>query len=182
MTLESDIRITPPDLWAIVREFAAGRPICDVCTEPSNPLGAEVFFTEQDNSMLMRDWADHPFLNYCNSPYSRGQLLRARAAMAGVKTGWAPKVVEQARRGREVLMLTRCDTRTRWFRYLRDNADARCMLEGSYGFLMPDGNKLPGDTIGHVFWYFGPRRRRFDAVFSPHGEVSHLLGPQEMAS
>ena len=59
------------------------------------------------------------------------------------------------------------------------NCDAVCFLGTRVGFLRPDGEAEPGAKFGSAVWYFGPRRRRFDRVWSEHGHVDHGLGPLE---
>jgi hypothetical protein len=39
---------------------------------------------------------------------------------------------------------------------------------------------MSGAKFGSCLWYWGPRRRRFTRIFSPHGEVIHGLGPEEV--
>jgi len=106
---------------------------------------------------------------WCNPPYSRGQVIR-----------WARKAIQEAVCGSEVLMLTPADVSTAWFRELRENCDAVCLLRRRVGFLRPDGTAMPGAKFGSAVWYFGPRRRRFDRIWGEHGHVDHGLGPLEV--
>lgn len=174
---ESDVRITPQPVWQLVRELAGDRDICDVCTEPDNPLGAARFFTAQDNALTSR-WATtvHDLrrtLYWGNVPYSRGMVLE----FAKCFEGWG-------RFGLECLMLTQCDVSTGWFAFLREAADARCQFGERVQFLEPDGAGglrlcSGGAKFGSCFWYWGGRRRRFARVFGAHGEVIQGLGPRE---
>lgn len=168
---DSDVRITPPWLVSLLREFCGDRRLFDACTEPDNPLGADKFTTDSGLALMWRNaYGD---VTWCNPPYSRGQVQR-----------WAEKAVSEAIVGAEILMLTKDDCRTSWSRYLRNNADARCRIERGVGFLEPDGKggyaQLVGPQWGSCVWYWGPRRRRFDRVFGAIGEVTHLLGPADL--
>lgn len=175
MTKPSDVMITPKWLADIVREFADDAISLDVCTQPDNPLAAKRFFsgngTPQDDGLIQL-WDRHG-VNWANPPYSRGQVIR-----------WATKAVREARDGCEIIMLTKDDCRTEWNGVLKSNADARCRIAKGVGFLEPDPEggyrPLPGASWGSALWYFGHRRRRFERVFSRIGEVTHLLGPQEI--
>ena len=62
----NNIWITPQDELDLVRRYG---PIgLDPCTEPSNPVGAASFFTEEDDG-LVQDWRGHG-LTFVNPPYS----------------------------------------------------------------------------------------------------------------
>lgn len=175
---DSDIRITPDPLWDIVKAFAGDRLICDVATEKSNPLGAARFFTKRDNA-LTNLWASSSqevfrWLYWCNTPYSRGQVIQ-----------FADACVRWAALGLEVLLLTQADVTTDWYEFVRLNADARCHLDRRVAFLKPGGRgkfvKTQGAKFGSQVAYWGPRRRRFARIFGEHGEIIHGLGPQEEA-
>lgn len=176
---DTDVRITPPWLWQLVRDFAGERRICDVCTEPTNPLNADAFYTEATNGIASR-WAQtardvFTWTFWCNPPYSAGHVIE-----------WADKAVREARAyPLEILMLTQADVSTGWYRFIRDNADARCHLGRRVQFLEPDGigGFRPckgGAKFGSQIAYLGPRRRRFARIFGGHGEILHGLGPQEI--
>jgi len=170
--IDSDVRITPPWLVEAVRKFVGDRLLRDVCTEDDNPVKADLFFTFDSDGLNQRWHELESGTNWCNCPYSRGQVKL-----------WASKCISEAVLGAEILLLTLADVRTAWYRQLRLNADARCHIGRSVGFLEPDGQggyrQLPGHTMGHAVWYWGQRRRRFESVFSRIGEVIHGLGPQE---
>lgn len=167
MSKESDIRITPEWLLDVVRDFCGGPIPLDVCTEQDNPTKALAFYVSDG---LARGW---PYTFWCNPPYSRGQVEK-----------WAMHAITEARLGACGIMLTKDDCRTAWNRLLMENADCRCRINRGVGFLEPDGkggySQLNGPMWGSALWYFGPQRRRFDRVFSRIGEVTHLLGPQEV--
>lgn len=62
----NNIWLTPPDYVTPVQRYA---PIgLDPCTEASNPVGAEHFFTEEDDG-LAQPWSGYG-LTYVNPPYS----------------------------------------------------------------------------------------------------------------
>lgn len=175
MSKESDIRLTPEPWLAIVRQFGDGVIALDVCTEADNPTRANVFYSlALGVDGLKEPWAFDAAggLAWGNVPYSAGQVIR-----------WSQKAAVEARRGCEILLLTKDDCRTKWNRFLRENADARCRAERSLGFAEPDGaggyKQNPAPAWGSCFWYFGRRRRRFELVFSAIGEVIHGLGPVE---
>lgn len=172
MSADSDIRLTPEWLLAPVREF--GDIYLDPCAEPSNTVGAAVFFTFDDDG-LNRSWSDyHGCLVFVNPPYSRGQIMM-----------WARKAVAEAlTRRADIMFLVPSDTSTRWFAYLRENCDSYCLLSKRVGFMRPDGSggyePLPGAKFGSAIFYFGQQRRRFTRVFSQYGHVLQSMGPQEV--
>lgn len=166
---ESDSRMTPGWLLDVVRRFDAIE--LDPATDENNHARAHAFYTEDDDGLGKAWHVDG--LVWLNPPWSRGSVLT-----------WASKAIREARSGAEILMLTLADVRTGWHRLLVDNADARCNIGRSVGFLepLPGGGykQLLGHTMGCAVWYFGPRRRRFARVFGPVGEVIQGLGPCEL--
>lgn len=177
MTQESDVRITPPWVMALVRELAGDRLLVDVCTEWDNPIGAERFYTEADDG-LASPWAETArdvlrCTYWGNVPFSRGQVAL-----------WAAKFAREAQIGLEGLLLTQADVSTEWYALIRDNADARCHLNKRVQFLEPDGRGgyqpcKGGAKFGTQICYMGPRRRRFARIFGAHGEILPGWGPQE---
>lgn len=174
---ESDERYTPEFLLKPVREFCGGPISLDVCTAESNPTGAISYWDGPGYYDGLRDsWAGAMLeatpckidVAWCNPPYSRGQVIR-----------WAAKAIREALDGCEILMLTRADVRTAWFRLLRENCDQVCLINHSVGFVLADGTQLPGDSVGHALWHFGGHRSRFRGVFEPFGWVVDGPGVQE---
>lgn len=163
MSTPNDERYTPPGVLAVVRAIA---PIAlDPCSPSSNPTGARVFYTQEDDG-LTRDW-DAQGLCYVNCPYSRGELQR-----------WADKVVaEAAMPEREIVMLTPSDLGTRWAKTLFAHAQAIAFWHGRIAFLTPEGDYEQGAKQPSCLWYFGERAARFHRVLRPHANVVHLPTP-----
>jgi hypothetical protein len=180
---QSDRRLTPEWLLAPVREFFGGRIPLDPFTEAHNPTGATYFCCLGDpaddrsggfhepGSGLDAEWVAH-LGTWAQPPFS---IMRA----------CVDKAITEARFGAEILFLSRADVRTKWFRQLADNCDARCNINRSVGFIEPleDGTwkQMSGDFYGYSIWYFGRQRRRFTRIFSPLGEVIAGMGPLETA-
>lgn len=169
---DSDRRITPPWIITHVREFIEPRRMLDVCTERDNPTQADAFYIA---GALETVWSDVMFGGehtwWCNPPFS--EMMK-----------WVDKAVQEARHGGEGLFLSRADVRTKWYAKLRNNCDARVNIARSVAFRKPVAGggyeAMSGDFYGYAIWYFGPRRRRFERVFSSMGEVIHGLGVQEV--
>jgi hypothetical protein len=169
----SDRRLSPEFMLAPVRELWGGQIPFDAFTEPTNPTRAGNFCTGPNGSdsdgftalwhSYRGTWAQPPF---SRMPDAVG------------------KCVIEAHAGAEILFLSRADNRTSWFRVLAANADARCNIARSVPFIqvLRGGGlrKLSGDFYAYTIWYFGRRRRRFDRLFTPLGEVIHGLGLLEL--
>ena len=180
---DSDRRLTPEWLLEPVREFFGGAIPFDCCTEASNPTCAGHFCSlEADDPSFINgglragsnglaiDWNELEG-TWVQPPFSN-------------MNAWVAKAVAEANHGAEILFLSRADVRTKWFRLLADNCDMRCNINRSVGFkeALPDGSlkQLSGDFYGYCIWYFGRRRRRFERLFSPLGEVLAGRGLMEI--
>ena len=152
---ESDERYTPPWVRDIVHRF--GPIALDVCAPVgANPMEAAVTYTREDDG-LSKPWSVTG-LNWCNPPYSRGQVIR-----------WAECAVSQY--GAESILLTQADVSTAWFGYLWDHCASVCLFGRRIGFVRPDGSAMPGAKFGSAFWYFGTDTYEFESVFGEHGKV-----------
>jgi len=150
---------------AVVRQFA---PIAlDVATAPSNPTGAQTFFTAADDGLAQRWSVDG--LNFCNPPYS--------------ETGkWLRKAESEAKRGAESIVLIPSRTGARYFAPAWRSA-AMCFVTGRITFLNADtglpqvdgqGRPMPA-RFESVILYWGQRRARFRLFFNQLGEVIYPL-------
>ncbi|NEQ22653.1 MAG: hypothetical protein F6K28_26425 [Microcoleus sp. SIO2G3] len=61
--------------------------------------------------------------------------------------------------------MSKSDTRTNWYRQLRQNAQALCFAEGYHKF----GDSENSATFGVLISYFGNNPGRFCEVFSQYG-------------
>lgn len=186
---------TPGWFLELVRNV--GPIVCDPASAPTNPTGAEAFFAPPDAEEpapgwlgacgLSGVWPDQG-LNYINpryGPFLSGPVAPSRVVWRqsretggrrpiGIGTGWAARIA--AHEG-EALALVPARTGSRWWRTLRAWCDW-CVLWSSpvYGarinFIDPEtGEVARGSNLDSSVFYRGPRRRRFRAVFAPHGEL-----------
>lgn len=123
--------------------------------EAQKVVRAEAFFTKADNG-LTRPWHGKVFLN---PPYARDLM--------GL---FVAKLCEELTSGRvtEAIMLTNNDTDTSWFQKAGKKADMICFKERRLKFYKPDGTPS-SPTQGQAFFYFGPNRTKFKAIFSEIG-------------
>lgn len=183
MSVASDERFTPGWLLDLVRKFAGGSIAFDAATTEENPVGALEYYTPTghyyDGAQVMgsegngrrQPWSGCG-VNWCNPPYSRGELPR-----------WANKAIGEARDGCELIMLTPGDMRTRWFRDLRENADCIGLMSCRVLFGTPADSDKGGSDVevsrGMALWYFGRQRARFRRVFGPVAWVVDGPGVQD---
>lgn len=153
---------TPTDVLVVVEEFA---PIAlDPCSNCWSIVRARVSLDgsspEQDG--LLADW--HKLarggLVYVNPPYSRGSM-----------TKWTQKVLEEAAAGTEIVLLTKSDHSTKWWKRLRGAAGAICYWSERIAFL----GASHGAAWPSALWYFGRKPHLFAHVFAQAGDV-RILG------
>jgi phage N-6-adenine-methyltransferase len=141
---------TPPWVLAPLYAFAGGEFALDPCSNATSLVAAELALTKEDDA-LSCEW-DVDGLIFVNPPYSKGLYL-----------AFAQKAVEQAEKGREIVLLvpTNCETEA-W----TDNfwgADAVCFIDKRVRFLK-DGEAKGSPAGGSALVYFGPRPLAFGAA------------------
>jgi hypothetical protein len=166
-----DFYCTPQGLLDLVRQFA---PIhLDPCPGPAGWTGAvHEFRLDRGENGIDASWAektdDCPGFGvaFVNPPYGRGHLDL-----------WAPKIVEEIRKGQEVIALLPANLEVdAWQKHLLPWADTLCFLRGRPKFIDP-ATMLPTEntgTKGNVVAYFGDRSKAFVRAFS---EIGHLAKP-----
>ena len=115
---ETDAHNTPRWLVEKIANFLDGIEL-DPCTDASNPVGAERFFTEADDG-LTRLW--HSRSLFCNPPYGRGI------------GDWTSHLVHEYKVGRvdEAIALLPARTDTAWWNGLA--AYPVCLVRGRLKF------------------------------------------------
>ena len=98
---------------------------------------------------------DNKGLVFCNPPYGRGLIK------------WARKVVYEAERDAEIILLVPARPDTKWFSILWNSMDAVCLWKGRIKF---DGAPHPAPFPSALF-YFGPRPLKFRRTMEHVGIV-----------
>lgn len=152
-----------PD-WLLDRVRSVGPIFLDPASWPTNPTDAYYLRTaECDPCGLATDWA--ALLERCplpgnglvfvNPPYSRGSM-----------GPWAEKIRMEARKGVEIIALTRGDTSTKWAQQLLTSADKVCF---------PKRIKFKGakgsPNFANLIFYWGPNTGHFWLEFIDLGPI-----------
>jgi hypothetical protein len=130
-------QLTPPYVLEPVRK-ALGGILCDPCTEPDNPTGAEVFYALPTDG-LKRSWSDCVF---CNPPYGKAREPWVRRCMAHAYVGY------------RVVLLMPAATDTRIFQEALASATEVVFIRGrvKFGVLRPNRRQVaashPSALIG----------------------------------
>lgn len=158
--------------WFLALVCAMGTIILDPCSNPWSLVPALVHLSaHRGEDGLTADWyaivtayADELVgaLTFSNPPYGLGDDGRPLLPF------WAAKIVSEAARGLEIIVLVPLAPDTRWFRTLRDACTAKCEVERRIGFV---GGAHGTGQIRSCAFYFGPRRFLFCHVFESIGEV-----------
>lgn len=159
--VETDERFTPEHVLEVVRQFA---PIyLDPCTTPENPVGAENFFTAEDDGLSEgRGWycGDGDRVAFVNCPYSRGELAR-----------WMRRIVSESREFHGIIALIPSDLGTEAGQLVAQTADAICFVKGRLTFSTPAGKLDAGAKQASIMPYWGKETQRFERVFAQLGVV-----------
>ena len=134
-TKDTDVRGTPQpffDYWNKLFCFQL-----DVCASHENAK-CSTYYSEKEDG-LSQEWAK---INWCNPPYSGGQIER-----------WLKKGAVEQQKGRTTVFLLPCDTSTGWY---HDNIETNpmCSKIPVRGRLKFNGKKSPapfGSTVV-IFW------------------------------
>lgn len=152
---------TPPAVLDAVRRM--GPIILDPCSNPWSTVGAAVAWDGANETVdgLLRWWSDAgEGIVFCNPPYGRGCMPR-----------WADKVVAEARRGCEIVMLVKGDFSTDWWDALREEAAAIGYWRGRISFL---GGAHGSGNFASALIYLGQRPHLFAHAFGDRADVRVL--------
>jgi phage N-6-adenine-methyltransferase len=153
ISAKSDEHYTPKYFLEAVVECMGGIDLDPASNSHDNPnvLAARHLTIEDD--ALKHNWAGRVFLN---PPFSEvSKFLK--------------KLISEIESGRvvEAIVLTKSDTRTKWYKQLRLNAQALCFAEGYHKF----GTAENSATFGVLLSYFGNNPDRFGEVFRQFGVI-----------
>lgn len=121
-------------------------------------VDATVYYTIQENG-LTKPWRGTVWLN---PPYAASVIRPFVEKLIGHLDSGA---VSQA------IMLTHCNSDTRWYHDAWQHCAAFCQTRGRVRFYDASG-KANSPTHGHVFLYFGQRPSKFKKVFTKFGAIS----------
>lgn len=133
---------TPPEILSAIKPF--GKILLDPCSNAGSIVRARVSWTEQDDG-LPRSWLiPGTGIVYVNPPY--GEALPT----------WIRKMIEEAKRGAEIIALVPARTDTQWFDLASTSADVALWK----GRITYRGSTNPA-PFPICLLYFGPRRALF---------------------
>lgn len=148
---------TPPEIIEAAREVMG---VIDLdpasCQTAQANVKAKRFYTADDDG-LSKKWTGNVWLN---PPYSK-DLIGAFAA----------KVVAEAGRVRQAIVLVNNATDTAWFHDLASVASAVCFLRGRVKFLDKTGKPANTPVQGQAIVYVGTNVEQFRQSFSAFGIV-----------
>lgn len=153
-TKTTNIRLTPEWLLALAREALGGSIDIDPCTEPENPTGATIWYTEREPAP--DPWP--PGTVWCNPPWGAGEIIR-----------WARKAMTRPHQDPLVFM-TPTDSRTEWFKYLKREADYLILITRSVRCYAPELEREVEPSRGVYLWTKGVAPEKL-ACFRDAGHV-----------
>lgn len=155
---------TPQRYIEAAREVMGGIKLDPASCEAANgTVGAERYYTKEDNG-LMHPWqADSLWLN---PPYGKTEM-----GGASNLAYFTQYLLEQYACGntKQAILLIPVNTATSWFPPLFDYAI--CFPSFRIRFNQADGTPSDGISFGTCFVYMGPNVERFIKVFSEFGPI-----------
>lgn len=169
---KSTIYITPPKIADPVNRYFPNGIMLDPATEPSNPMGAHNFCTEDPlapgslGDGLTTSWSDYGG-TFVNPPYGRGMK------------NWCAKIHEETIAGCEILALLPCGARfgTRYWQdhIFNPGLDVALFVRGRVKFLRPDGTGTKGQNpYDSQLLGFNVSIKRFNECFKHLGKIVRL--------
>ncbi len=155
ISAKSDEHYTPLYFLEAVVESMGGIDLDPASNSKDNPhVPATNHLTIEDDA-LSQPWEGKRV--FLNPPFS-------------CVTKFITKLMAEIECGRvsEAIVLTKSDTRTNWFKQLRQNSQALCFAEGYHRF----GDAENSATFGVLLSYFGENPAKFREVFKKFGVCS----------
>lgn len=157
-SLDGDVWETPVSFLGLVGAVMGGIDL-DPATKPSNPTGADRFYTKDDDG-LTQPWAGRVYLN---PPYSKPAPFLLRL-IESYRAGLVTEAIALCKQG----VLSNKGT----CKPIAETAAAVCLWQGRLNFThsraKDRGNSANFDVTA-IYW--GSQADRFREVFSPHGAV-----------
>lgn len=150
---------TPSEYIEAARKTMGGIDVDPASSElAQNVVKAKTYFTVKTNGLL-HDWNGNVWLN---PPYAAKLIVP-----------FVEKLVGHLQAGdvKQAIMLTHCNSDTRWYHKAWEHCSAFCQTRGRVRFYNTYG-VANSPTHGHVFLYFGRRTKSFKNHFAAFGAVS----------
>ena len=149
---------TPPKYIEAAIKVMGGIDL-DPCTSQlaQQVVKAATFYTIDDDG-LKQNWGGRVWMN---PPYAANTI-----------TKFVEKILAHLDNGSvtQAIMLTHNNADTAWFHKAAMRSDSVCFTRGRVRFYDEKGEGN-SPTHGHVFIYFGKRKKRFEDVFSEFGWI-----------
>ena len=127
------------------------------CSEANLVVGADRFFTKEDDG-LKQSWAAETV--WLNWPFGKNE-----------NPVWSKMIVSEYTKGnfKHACCICYACTSEKWFRPLMQFP--QCFLHGRTNYRLPDGTVKKGNTKGSVVTYFGPTPGMFAHAFNSFGTI-----------
>lgn len=154
-------QLTPPYVLDPVRVALGGTIELDPCTLPDNPVGAERFYTVDEDG-LAQPWDAQTI--FVNPPYGKA------------REPWAKRCMEAGQAGASVVLLMPAATDTRIFQRALATADEAVLVQGrlKFGVLRPNRRQ---QAASHPSALLG-----WNVDLSPCAHLGLLVAPREGAA
>jgi hypothetical protein len=154
---DGDEWYTPAEYVEAARRVMGGIDLDPASTPFANEtVQAETIYTKEDNGLAVQ-WAGRVFLN---PPYSYPKVEQ-----------FTTRLIDEAAAGNvsQAILLVNNSSDTDWFQALLARFPA-CFTDGRVRFYRDTGEYF-GTRQGQTFFYIGPNREKFNAVFGAYGVV-----------
>jgi ParB family chromosome partitioning protein len=168
-TLKNCEWYTPTNYIEAARKVMGSIDLDPASSEKANSVVKATNYFTIDDDGLKQKWDGNVFLN---PPYSKGLLTR-----------FVDKLLQEVALGnvkQAILLVQSSSAGTKWFHQVTSASQCFCLAAKRIFFwspyapngLTPNGNKA-GLLFGSIFFYFGPKDKQFEEVFSNFGAICH---------
>jgi DNA N-6-adenine-methyltransferase (Dam) len=157
---DNDEQYTPDNLWKpMLRVFGVAEFDLDPASYLGDPIPAKKRYTKADNALL-QSWESETL--WFNFPFSMHSAMEAKLSDE-----------RKAGRVKQAGGLIKCDCRPVWFQNFVSQADACCLVAGSWKFGRPEvlEENANSSFFGVVIVYYGEDVAAFYREYNAYGEV-----------
>lgn len=129
------------------------------CQIANQTVKATTYYTKELNGLTL-PWSGNVWMN---PPYGQPEIVQFCEALKAKRQEF-----------NQAIVLVNNATETGWFQTLLSIAEAICLPKSRIRFLDETGQQANSPIQGQTFFYFGPHKEKFKAIFKQFGGVLYV--------